>query len=101
MAKKKSVADQINKWSNVINDSFERQREIDQKLSPSKSEIRYLVDYARVILEKATRIETVSALAHENVITFEKAQSVIDWQKQQLERDIKHLQMYLTKDDAQ
>lgn len=95
MAKKK---DTTIEWMDTINKMGERQREIDNKLSPNKLEIRYIVDYARAIAEKATRIEMASGLAHEKVLTFEMAQQIIDVQNEQLLKNIKHLKGLLEDD---
>jgi hypothetical protein len=95
MTKKKDTTFQD--WSKVITEMGERDKEIDNMLTPSKGEIRYIIDNARSILEKATHIEMACLLAHEKVITFEQAQKIMDWQKEQLQRDIKHIQMYLNK----
>jgi len=97
MTKKKN--NDVLEWSKVITENWDRQREIDNTLSPTKGEIRYIVDYAKSILEKATRIDTVSNLAHEDVLSFEKGQQIIDWQVKQLIKDIKHLTIMLEAED--
>jgi len=91
----------IERWSKGLDEMFERQREIDRKLSPSKSEINYVTSFARAIMEKANYIQFTSALAHEKVIEFEKAQQIIDWQKEQIKQDIRHLQCYLGEEDEE
>lgn len=98
MAKKKSNSDTTD-WMRAISDMGKKEREISNILSPNKGEIRYIVDYAKSILEKAINIEMASSLGHEKVIDFEKSQQIIDWQKEQLERDIKYLQLMLSSEE--
>lgn len=89
----------IEKWSKGIDAMFERQKEIDNKLSPSKGEMQYVMGFARAIAEKANYIQFTSAMAHEGIIAFEEAQKIIDWQKEQLKQDMKYLQRYLGEED--
>lgn len=85
----------VEKWIDGIDRMFERQREIDQKLSPSRGEINYIKSYAHSILEKVSYIEFISALAHEGVIDFDMAQKIMDWQKQQIKKDVEYFKGYL------
>ncbi|KNF06956.1 hypothetical protein CLPU_49c00040 [Gottschalkia purinilytica] len=82
-------------WIEAIDEISERNREIDNKLSPNKTEVRYITDFAKAILENANHIEVASSLAHEETIDFEDAQEIIDYQKEQINRCIERLQNYL------
>ena len=98
MANKKSGKENepIIEWTNVIHEMGKKERELNKKLSPSKSQIRCIVDYARAILEKANYMELVSSLGHEGEFSFERAQQIMNCQKEQMEHDIKSLLTYLS-----
>ncbi|KEK23923.1 hypothetical protein [Bacillus gaemokensis] len=82
-----------------IDDMLAKQREIDEKLSPSKYEMRYITDYARVIYDKAQLVNNASEMAHQGLIDFELAQKIMDTQKENIKSDIKYLQIYLGIDE--
>lgn len=85
----------MKEWIDTIGEIGERRRKENNKLTPSKGQIRYLVDYAKIFLEKANYIEFIFMLAHEEVISFEKAQEMIDWQREQIKMSLESFQYYL------
>lgn len=85
----------MDKWMNIVESMSKKRREENNKLIPSKMQIKYLEDYSKLILTKINNISFTSALAHEGVINFEEAQEIIDWQRKQIEEDICFLQGYL------
>ncbi|WCK57426.1 hypothetical protein PP175_25500 (plasmid) [Aneurinibacillus sp. Ricciae_BoGa-3] len=91
MSKKASTA-----WNDAIRETGKKQQEIDNLLSPSKGQIPYIKDYAKALLENATHIDMASALAHEKVISFEQAQQIINFQKQEMIRKMEYLKQYLS-----
>lgn len=86
---------EINSWSEVIDKIAERNKEANEKLSPSQSEMRYIVDYGRIIYDKLQLINNASKMAHEGIIDFDTGQKIIDYQKKTLKRDIENLLIYL------
>ncbi|MGG3987431.1 hypothetical protein [Bacillus smithii] len=89
----------IEKWAETVDRMFKRQREIDQKLSPSKSEIKYIKSYTHSLMEKVDYIEFTSVLAHEGKIDFDMAQKIMNWQKQQIKKDVEYFKLYLGLDE--
>lgn len=85
----------INSWSEVIDKIAERNKEVDEKLSPSQSEMRYVVDYGRIIYDKLQLINNASKMAHEGIIDFDTGQKIIDLQKKTLKSDIEYLLLIL------
>ncbi|MFL1672531.1 hypothetical protein [Paenibacillus dendritiformis] len=85
----------INSWSEVIDKIAERNKEVDEKLSPSQCEMRYVVDYGRIIYDKLQLINNASKMAHEGIIDFDTGQKIIDLQKKTLKRDIEYLLLIL------
>ena len=97
MAKKtkKSVEESMNSWSEGLDKIFEEKRKVDVLLSPSRGQIRYIKDYSKSIAERGAQIATFSEMAHAQIISFEKAQELIDFQRKELLRDLKYMQVYL------
>ncbi|MGH0945047.1 hypothetical protein ACQVTS_28515 [Bacillus mycoides] len=79
----------------AIDAMFARQREINEKLSPSKDEMRFVTDYAKVIYEHTQLMNNASEMAHQGLIDFELAQKIMNTQKKNIKRDIKYLQSFL------
>jgi hypothetical protein len=84
------------KWSKATNVSSDKQREIDEKLSPSISQMQYVISYARTIYECTKIMKNASTMAHEGLIDFELAQKILDVQKKNIERGTICLQEYLS-----
>lgn len=85
----------INDWSNAIAKSWDRQREIDEKLTPSKGQMRYVTDFARNIDKVAQLMNNASEMAHQSIIDFDIAQKIMDTQKKNILKDIEYLKSYL------
>jgi hypothetical protein len=93
--KKNSIADSINAWTTGIDKIFEEKREQDNLLSPSRPQIKYIKDYTKGIAERGHNIELFSNLFHNDLITKDTAQRLIDNQIAWLKRDIEYLQSYI------
>lgn len=93
MAKKKE--NNLSEWTESIRSYGEIQQEIENKLTPNKTIIRYISDYTKVLNDKSGRIEWTSIMAHDGIISFEVAQRIIDFQVQQMLKDIDYLKGYL------
>lgn len=92
---KKSI---INSWDRAIKKSFDDHKEANEKLTPSKAEIRYVADFARNIDKTAQLMHNASEMAHQGIIDFETAQKIMDIQKKNIEKDVKYLLTYLQED---
>ncbi|MFB5758915.1 hypothetical protein [Paenibacillus medicaginis] len=97
----RTVGKEIDAWSKGINNMFDRQKEIDEKLSPSRLEMKCVADYARSIDQKVQLMNNASQMAHDRIIDFESAQKIIDMQKKSIKRDIKYLQGLLEDEAAE
>jgi len=91
MKKNTSITD----WSEGIKQMGEERREINNKLSPNKSDIKNALSYAREIYETVVLMSNSSSFAHEDIISFEIAQKILDAQKKYIEESIKNLEIYL------
>jgi hypothetical protein len=90
-----SVADSISAWTDGIDKIFEEKREQDNLLSPSRPQVKYIKDYTKGIAERGHNIELFSNLFHNDLITKDTAQRLIDNQLAWLRRDIENLQGYI------
>ena len=78
-------------WNEAISKNFEQEKKKNEMLDPSKSEMRYITDYARSIDKKAQLMENASQMAHQGVIDFETGQKILNTQKEAIKKDIKYL----------
>lgn len=99
MAKKKGM--DAKGWADAITKSWDKQREIDATLSPSKGEMRYVTDYARNIDKLAQLMNNASEMAHQGIIDFEMGQKIMDAQKENIKKDLKFLLVYLGDESEQ
>lgn len=90
----------IQNWKKVIDGIAKEEKERSEKLSPSLLEMRYVVDYGRIIYDTLQLMNNSSRMAHEGIINFETAQRIIDLKKYQLKKDIDLLSAYLELDKA-
>ena len=86
---------ETNKWVKGINKQFDERKKEEMKLSPSKGQMRYINDFGGQIQECTQRMEMASIMAHDNLITFELAQRIIDHQKDEIQNAVKYLQGYM------
>ena len=85
----------ITNWSEGIKKMGEERREINNKLSPNKSDMKNALSYTREIYETVLLMSNSSEFAHENIISFEVAQQILDAQKEYIEENIKNVEIYL------
>jgi len=98
----KDNANVVASWVTGINRMAEEQRRQDQKLHPTKGQLRYVVDYARLINAHAQRIEVFSEMAHaqSGLLTFAQAQELINYQITGMQEAIKYLSEYIKQDEG-
>lgn len=87
--KRKDESMKIN--TDFVERILKNEREEDKRLSPSRSQVKYLVNYTEQIHELAKRIEVLSNLAHEGIISFEEAQKQLHWPTIQLKKNIQYV----------
>ncbi len=85
--------------SDPIADIFARKDQEDTVLTPSLSELRYIIDYASVVLRDAHMLNSLSQLVHGDAMDKERAQGVMDRTKKTLLKNIDHLTIFLTQND--
>lgn len=90
---KKNVS--ITNWSEGIKQMGEERREINNKLSPNKSDMKNALSYAREIYETVLLMSNTASFAHEDIISFEVAQQILDGQKAYIKESIKNFEIYL------
>ena len=85
----------ITNWSEGIKKMGEERRVLNNKLSPNKNDLKNALSYAREIYETVLLMSTSSSFAHEDIISFEVAQQILDAQKKYIEENINNLEIYL------
>jgi len=85
----------ITNWSEEIKKMGEERREINNKLSPNKSDLKNALSYAREIYETILLMSNSSSFAHEDIISFKVAQQILDAQKEYIKENINNLEIYL------
>ena len=85
----------ITNWTQGIKQMGEERKEINNKLSPNKSDIRNALAYAKEIYETVVLISNTSDFAHEDIISFDVAQKILESQNINIQESIKHLEIYL------
>jgi len=85
----------ITNWSEGIKKMGEERRELNNKLSPNKNELKNALSYVREIYEIVLLMSNSSSFAHEDIISFELAQQILDAQKEYIKENINSLEIYL------
>jgi len=85
----------ISDWSKGIADIFEREQEIRNKLQPNRDELNNIVGCARTIYESTILMKNSSDMAHQEIISFEMAQRILDGTKGKIKETIEYLEAYL------
>jgi len=85
----------ITNWSEGIKKMGEERRELNNKLSPNKSDMKNALSYARELYETVLLMSNSSSFAHEDIINFEVTQKILDAQKEYVKENIKSLEIYL------
>jgi len=91
MKKNTSITD----WSEGIKKMGEERREINNKLSPNKNDLRNALAYAKEIYETVLLMSNTSSFAHEDIVSFEIAQKILESQSIDIQENIRNLEIYL------
>lgn len=82
-------------WADVISKIGKSEREKSNILSPNRMRIRYLSDYATEIGRCVGMINSISKLAYEDIVPFDQAQKILEYQKELLYTDLLRMATYI------
>lgn len=90
-----SQDDFVSDFINVREKMIKERRAKEEKLGITGMGVRNIKDYANSILTKANNIEFTKTLVDDGLIDYENGRKIIEWQKKQINENIKYLKAYV------
>lgn len=85
-------------WANynsAIGEIFDKQHEENIKLTPHKNDLENIIGLSKTLFEQTVLMKNSSDMAHQNIISFEVAQKIMNATKVRIKETLGYLETYL------